>query len=272
MLATLQRLAPDLVIFSGDMTQRARRAQFAAAARFIEALRPLPTLVIPGNHDIPLYNVAQRLFDPYGGFRRAFGPELAPVVTLPGVQVIGFVSAPPWRHKHGDIAVERVEARLRAAPAAEGLRIAVFHHPFDVFDVEDRKNLIRRAPQLLEVLTRCGVDLVLSGHVHDALARTTEHRYPRLQRHLVLGLAGTCMSWRTRFRTPNTFNLLHLAPSAGELTVERWDCEPGGAGMVGFQPVSRTAFGRAGAGGWQLLPGRVDATASPSDNAPPTVI
>lgn len=256
MRETLQSIAPDLVVISGDVTQRARSAQFAAAARFVESLRPLPFLVIPGNHDIPLYNVALRLFRPYRGFERAFGRELARTVSVRGVQVIGFVSAPPWRHKHGDIDVGRVEARLRAAPPHPGLRIAVFHHPFDSFERVDEKNLIRRAPRLLEVLTRHRVDLVLGGHIHDALARTTEHRYPRLDRHLVLALAGTCMSWRTRYRTPNTFNLLHLAPAAGELTVERWDCQAGDLETVGFHPVARNTFVRDAAGSWGILAGR----------------
>jgi 3',5'-cyclic AMP phosphodiesterase CpdA len=132
----------------------------------------------------------------------------------------------------------------------------VFHHPFDSFEQVDEKNLIRRSGALLEVLTRHRVDLVLGGHIHDALARTTEHRYPRLDRHLILALAGTSMSWRTRYRTPNTFNLLHLAPEAGELTVERWDCQPGELEAVGFHPVARNSFARDAGGSWNILPGR----------------
>lgn len=255
MRATLQRLNPDQVVISGDLTQRARRAQFAAVARFIESLAPLPFVVIPGNHDIPLYNLPVRLFRPYLGFEREFGRELAPIVELDGVQIVTFVSAPPWRHKHGDIDVRFVAERLRKAPPSPGLRIAVFHHPFDSFERVDEKNIIRRAPRLLEALNRHGVDLVLGGHIHDALARTTEHRYPRLDRHLVLALAGTCMSWRTRYRTPNTFNLLHLVPELGELTVERWDCQPGDPG-VDFHSVAHNTFVRNAAGSWEILPGR----------------
>lgn len=253
MLETLRDIGPDMVVISGDITQRARTKQFAAAGAFVEALAPVPCLAVPGNHDIPLYNLPARLFHPYRGFRDVFGDEVAPVAELPGVQIVTFVSAPRWRHKNGDISVAAVRSRLRRLPRQEGLRIGVFHHPFDSFEHIDEKNLIRRSGALLEVLTEHRVDLVLGGHIHDSLARTTVHRYPQLSRHLVLALAGTCMSWRTRYRTPNTFNLLELCPARGELKVERWDCGETD-GRVRFHSVTHDRFcrdtqGWAAAGG-----------------------
>lgn len=76
--ALADTLRPDLVVLGGDITQRARRGQFAAARRFIQALQR-PVLAVPGNHDIPLFNLAARLFDPYGNYRRALGAVLEPV-------------------------------------------------------------------------------------------------------------------------------------------------------------------------------------------------
>src|SRR6476661_987702 len=74
--------APDLVMLSGDITQRARRRQFAAARAFVDRLAPVPLVAIPGNHDIPLFNVALRLMAPYANYSRAFGAELEPVFEL----------------------------------------------------------------------------------------------------------------------------------------------------------------------------------------------
>ncbi|MDX9874694.1 MAG: metallophosphoesterase [Spongiibacteraceae bacterium] len=255
LLATIQSLAPSLIIISGDITQRARRAQFAAAGRFVAALAPLPVLAIPGNHDIPLYNVLGRLMRPYSGFQRTFGPELEPAYEQDGVQVLGFVSAPRWRHKHGDIRPERVTARLRQFESPTALlRVAVFHHPFDYVEEQDRRNLIRRHEELARRLAAARVDLVLGGHIHDALARTTEHRYPGLERPFVIAQAGTALSWRIRYRTPNTFNLLTLQAAAGEMVVERWDCEPTDERHQ-FRCVTRDRFGRAD-DGWTLHFGR----------------
>lgn len=254
MLQTLREIKPDLLIVSGDLTQRARREQFAAAGRFVRQLAPLPFMVVPGNHDIPLYNVLGRAFAPYNGFFKVFGRQLAPTIELDGIQVLGFTSAPRWRHKHGDIAVDAVAQRLRRhPPRGPGLRIAVFHHPFDYVEAQDEVNLMRRNVALMETLSEAGVDLVLGGHIHDALARTTERRYPGLDRHLVVALAGTCMSWRIRYRTPNTFNLVTARPAAGELLVERWDSVKAEL-QVRFEPVVHDHFRRLPQG-WRLISG-----------------
>lgn len=250
LLSTVRGLAPDLVILSGDITQRARSAQFAAAARFVAAVA-LPILAIPGNHDIPLYNIFGRLLAPYRGFERAFGAELEPTFERNGVQVLGFNSAPRWRHKNGDISPGRVAQRLRRSESpATSLRIAVFHHPFDYVEAQDCRNLIRRHDELAALLASGRVDLVLGGHIHDAIARTTEHRYPDLARPFVIAQAGTALSWRIRYRTPNTFNLITLQAEPGAMAVERWDCDLHEQCPT-FHCVTRDRFSRA-ADGWTI--------------------
>src|SRR6478752_716554 len=78
LVRTIAAVAPDLVAVSGDLTQRARRSQFQAARRFLDLL-PFPLLVVPGNHDVPLYNLPVRLLDPYRGYRRYIQQDLEPV-------------------------------------------------------------------------------------------------------------------------------------------------------------------------------------------------
>lgn len=249
LLAQLPQLAPDLVVLSGDITQRARRRQFDRAARFVAALAPLPLLAVPGNHDIPLFNLPARLFWPYAGYRRVFGAELAPVFGNERINVVGFNSTSRWRHKHGALRPAQLERAFDGAD--DRLRVAVAHHPFACPRPGDECNLIRPAPVLTEALAGQRIDLVLGGHIHDPVAVTARFRYPRLGWAPVLVLAGTCVSTRVRRDVPNSFNLICCGDGLRpELTVERWDWSGSR-----FLPHSRWAFRRDRERGWEPLPG-----------------
>ena len=103
LLQLAEEVRPDVAILSGDVTQRARRGQFAAARRFLDALAAPIKLVIPGNHDIPLFNLAARLFNPYGNYRQAFGYALDPEFSSKDLLVIGINTTRPRRHKDGSV-------------------------------------------------------------------------------------------------------------------------------------------------------------------------
>src|SRR6188474_1283976 len=92
LLDQIDRLAPDLVAISGDLTQRARRRQFEHARAFLNRM-PYPRLVVPGNHDVPLFNLAARLLDPFGGYRRHISPDLEPAHIDREMAVVGLNSA-----------------------------------------------------------------------------------------------------------------------------------------------------------------------------------
>src|SRR6185503_563266 len=136
LIETVDAVAPDLVAVSGDLTQRARRSQFHQARMFLDRLS-FPVLVVPGNHDVPLFNLAARLFDPYGGYRRYIQPELEPVFENDEIVAVGLNSARsvPFhgggRLNHSQ--VTRAAARLQSA-AEHAVRIVVTHHPFDLPD------------------------------------------------------------------------------------------------------------------------------------------
>nr|WP_309246638.1 metallophosphoesterase [Ramlibacter montanisoli] len=133
---------PDAVILSGDITQRARGAQFAAARRFCDSLGVERLLALPGNHDIPLYNVAARLFAPYAGYKASFGDELEPELEFADVLLIGVNTTRPERHKDGEVSprqIERVVERLHRA-RREQLRVVVTHQPACVMRPEDEKD------------------------------------------------------------------------------------------------------------------------------------
>ena len=126
-----KQLNPDVLLLSGDITQRARTDQFDAAAAFVKRCKPRRCVAIPGNHDIPLFNVLGRAFQPYAGFCRAFGPRLEQVVDLPDMLVVALNTTRPWRHKNGEVSQKQIDdtcVKLRAA-SAKALRVVVTHQP-----------------------------------------------------------------------------------------------------------------------------------------------
>ncbi|MBR9883618.1 MAG: metallophosphoesterase [Oceanospirillales bacterium] len=249
LLERASELVPDLVILSGDITQRATAKQFEQAAQFVARLPvDVPVLAVPGNHDIPLWDIGRRLLSPYGRYKACF--KLPPFEWCDGdVQVIALNSAPRWRHRNGELDTESLREQLRTyAERPARHRIALFHHPVDCRRHQDRHNIIRGAEQICEVLGDHGIDLVMGGHIHDPLMRTSEHLYPNLRPTQVFLLAGTCISSRTRVGAPNSFNLIDIRRPGEEMLIERWDME---AAQRQFHPVQLCQFLRS-ADGWRL--------------------
>lgn len=227
-LAREQR--PSLVVLSGDVTQRARRAQFDAARAFVDELcaacgidAQRDVLIIPGNHDIPLFNLPLRLLDPYGHYVRAFGTRLEPLIRRPDVWLIGVNTTRPWRHKHGELSsaqIERVAARLRAAPAG-ALRVVVTHQPLMVVEREDRRDLVRGHAAAIRAWAGAGADLFLSGHTHQSFVAPVLGA----KRRAWVVQTGTAVSSRFREHVPNSVHLIEWAGDASRhgWTVERLD-------------------------------------------------
>jgi 3',5'-cyclic AMP phosphodiesterase CpdA len=165
LIETVDAVAPDLVAVSGDLTQRARRSQFHQARRFLDRLSS-PVLVVPGNHDVPLFNLAARLFDPYGGYRRHMQPELEPVFESDEIVAVGLNSARtiPF-HGGGRLnrsQVARAATRLQSA-AEHAVRIVVTHHPFDLPDTHGDEYLVGRSDMAMQQLAAAGADVFLAG-------------------------------------------------------------------------------------------------------------
>ena len=217
-----QEQAPQVVVWSGDITQRSRRAQWQAASRFAARLAAAHTLAIPGNHDIALFNLAERAIAPYASFRRSFGAELEPVLALPDLLVQGVNTTRPWRHKHGQVSdaqIERVARRLGDAEARQW-RVIVTHQPVHVTRAEDHVNLLRGHERAIERWAAAGADIVLGGHIHLPFVRELATRQGRL----FAVQAGTALSHRVRHGSPNSVNLLRfMAPRPSGCRIERWD-------------------------------------------------
>jgi 3',5'-cyclic AMP phosphodiesterase CpdA len=233
-VAAVQALAraerPDAVILSGDITQRARSEQFAAARAFCDSLGAPRLLALPGNHDIPLYNVAARMFSPYAGYKAAFGDDLEPELEFADVLVIGVNTTRPERHKDGVVSVKqvnRVVQRLHKA-RREQLRVVVTHQPACVMRPEDERDRLHGGEVAVQAWARAGADLVLGGHIHlpyvsDICARAQ----PAAPRPMFCVQAGTALSHRVRHGSPNSVNIIRWTPPAQgaprTCRVERWD-------------------------------------------------
>lgn len=248
-LARAQR--PSLVVLSGDVTQRARRAQFDVARAFMDELcaacgidAQRDVLIIPGNHDIPLFNLPLRVLDPYGPYVRAFGKRLEPLIRRPDVWLIGVNTTRPWRHKHGELSsaqIERVAARLRAAPD-DALRVVVTHQPLFVVERDDLVNRVRGHRLAMRVWATAGADLLLGGHIHQSFVAPLTAPMDGCW----VVQTGTAVSRRVRERVPNSVHLIRWSGDGQRprVSVERWDwyCE------LQFQRVAVTPLsGEAGA-------------------------
>lgn len=219
-LARQQR--PDLLVLSGDITQRARPAQFQAARAFMDRLGA-PVLAVPGNHDIPLFDLWTRLRRPYARHIAAFGSDLEPLHSSPDLMVVCVNTTRAWRHKHGEVSalqIDRVARTLAAAGAAQ-LRVVVVHQPVVVTRAEDVPNRLRGHAAALQRWSAAGADLVMGGHIHLPYVMALHG----LARPMWAVQAGTAVSSRVRKGVPNSVNLLRWGAnsSAGCCLIEQWD-------------------------------------------------
>ena len=220
LVETIHEARPDVVVVSGDLTQRARRGEFAAARDFLGTL-PFPQVIVPGNHDVPLYNVYMRAFHPLRRFRHFFGEHAAPFHADEEVAIVGVNTARSLTFKDGRINTEQMaEVRSRLESAGDDVtRIVVTHHPFQGTDARPGDGLVGRAEMAVAGFAQCRIDLVLSGHLHAGQSTLSGERYSHKDYSALLVQAGTATSVRRRGE-PNSFNMISI--ESRQMTVERW--------------------------------------------------
>jgi len=219
---------PDLVVLSGDFTQRARTEQFEEACAFLARLRDRghEVLAVPGNHDIPLYDVLRRFLSPLTRYKRFIGDELCPFIELPGVAVLGINTARSLTFKDGRISHEQMDL-IRdtfARTDSSAMRVLVTHHPMFALPVGDTGEMSRavgRQELALDAAADAGVDLLLAGHNHRASTHSARDLVTRAGSALVVQ-AGTATSTRVRDEA-QSFNRIGIEPDAITVTVQGWD-------------------------------------------------
>jgi 3',5'-cyclic AMP phosphodiesterase CpdA len=238
----------DVIVASGDFTQRAREEQFRDAREFLDRLPDVPLIVTPGNHDVPLYRVRERLFDPYRHYRRYISEELDTVTRLPGAVIVALNStAPRLAITNGRVHQWQLDLARRAFAETdpETLRILVSHHHFAPPPDFEGAQVMPKAKRALDAFTAMRVDMILGGHLHRAYIGNSLDVYSGLDREhgIVIAQSGTSTSrrGRAREREKNSFNLIRLDERLIRVTHYMYfeDAE-------GFVPTSRHIFYRGG--------------------------
>jgi 3',5'-cyclic AMP phosphodiesterase CpdA len=234
-------IAPDVVVVSGDLTQRAKSEQFEAARAWLDTL-PGPQIIVPGNHDISLYNVFRRFLQPLTRYRRYITEDLTPSYVDDEIAVLGVNTARSLTFKDGRLNEEQVaQIREQLAGLAPGItRIVVTHHPFDLPEAAKDEEVVGRSQMAMRAFADSGVDVLMAGHLHASHAGSTAERYQLADFAALVVQAGTATSTRGRGEV-NSFNVLRVEPSRVEVDRYGWD-------QIGqcFQLMSTDKFMRSG--------------------------
>jgi 3',5'-cyclic AMP phosphodiesterase CpdA len=247
LVQTVTELKPDVVVVSGDLTQRARSHQFQEARAFLDRL-PAPQIIVPGNHDVPLHNVFARFLQPLDKYKRYITDDLQPFYADEEIAILGINTARSLTIKDGRINAEQV-AGIRdrlCALSDEVTKVIVTHHPFDLPEGHDEAELVDRAEIAMEALASCGADVLLAGHLHISHTGHSSTRYKIAGHSALVISAGTATSTRGRGET-NSFNLIRAQHP--HIKVERLAWHPE---RKAFAPASDESF-RHTPDGWVRL-------------------
>jgi 3',5'-cyclic AMP phosphodiesterase CpdA len=248
LLRVAGELETDVIIASGDFTQRAKREQFVEARAFMDQLPKLPLIVIPGNHDVPLYRVFERVFSPYALYAEYISPELNTVYRHEEAVIVALNSTSPLRAiVNGRIRrwqLDFVAKAFEGAPEAAA-RIVVAHHHFAPAPDYEGGQVMPEAKRAIDRFTKLHVDMVFGGHLHRAYIGNSLDVYPGPERDhgIIIVQSGTTTSQRgrAREREKNSFNHIRVTDSAIRVTHYMYFSD-----IAGFAPVSRHLFPRAG--------------------------
>jgi 3',5'-cyclic AMP phosphodiesterase CpdA len=219
----LNNLKPSLLVISGDLTQRARNKQFIDAAEYLKRL-PVPQLVIPGNHDIPLFDIFTRFFFPLKRFKKYITNDLMPYYEDDELSVLGLNTARSFTWKNGRISKEQIELinkKLCNVPNTK-LKIVVTHHPFIPPPGEKMDDMVDRAELAMKVIDPCGIDMLLSGHLHHGYSGDVRTHYPAAFRLIIAVQAGTAISRRVR-NEPNAYNVIKVENDRLEIGIKEFE-------------------------------------------------
>lgn len=235
LLKHISRIQPDIIIISGDLTQRAKQREFRIARDFLAQLK-YPYLIVPGNHDISTFRLFERFFYPWKKWRQYVSTELEPVIHADEFVVVGVNTARrfgwylDWsRGRISPSQTQRVVKELEKV-SNDRLRLMVAHHPFWLPAAYEYRHLIGRRDQALQVLQQGGVDIILSGHIHLT--------YSKLEQGVIISHSGTTISDRLIPHHPNSFNV--ITGNRAELSLQCMEFDG-----VAFQPTTLSHFTRS---------------------------
>ena len=245
LIESVRGIAPHVVVVSGDLTQRARTSEFVEARAFLDRL-PRPQIVVPGNHDVPLYNLYGRFVERLDRYHRYITPEIEPAFVDDEIAVLGTNTARSLIWKGGRVnaaQIARIKDRLCNIDSRV-TKIVVTHHPFDLPQGFSESHLVGGARMAMGHLAESGADLLLAGHMHVSSICRTVLRYQIAGHSALVVQAGTATSTRGRGEL-NSFNCIRI--ESGLMTIERWICSED---RMAFAAASSETY-RKTADGWE---------------------
>lgn len=247
-LRVAPQLEPHVIVVSGDLTQRAKREQFAAARDFLNLLPAVPRVVVPGNHDVPLFRVCERLATPHKLYSEYMSQQLNTVLRLDQAVLVGLDSTSPRRAvTNGRLRVDQLDFCRKAFSdaAAQAARIIVAHHHFAPAPDYLHDQTMPKARRAINRFVDLGVEMILGGHLHRAYIGNSLDFYPgnHRDRGIVIVQCGTTTSrrGRGREREKNSFNLIDIDGEMIHITHFMYFDEDDR-----FAPLSRYTFPRPG--------------------------
>jgi 3',5'-cyclic AMP phosphodiesterase CpdA len=224
-LTVLQGCSPDLLVLSGDFTQRAKVREYEEAGRFLDELPPIPRVVTPGNHDVPLYRVFERIFAPLRNYRDFISPDLDSTLRIPGATVVSLNSTAPHRAiVNGRISDDQLlfaASAFQDAPE-DDIRILVTHHNFIPAPDHEPQQFLPGFRKHLSAFGAMKVELILGGHLHRSFVGSSLDAYPQESdaRPIIIAHCGTTTSTRGRARERgrNSLNLIRIEEETVTIT------------------------------------------------------
>lgn len=217
---------PDVVVLSGDLTQRAKVVEFEEARQFVDTLTSCPVITVPGNHDVPVYRVWERLTTPYRNYRRLIADALDTVLDVDGARFVALNTAAPWTRIVNGRLTRRQRAyaaeAFRAAPA-HAMRILVLHHHVLGPGDHEVDRTLPDSTEIIRAFHAWGVDMVLAGHLHRAYVKTSDEGLPAglVPWGIPIIHSGTTTSSRGRGKEKgrNSLNLIRVEDLGIEVSV-----------------------------------------------------
>jgi 3',5'-cyclic AMP phosphodiesterase CpdA len=225
LLSRLMEIQPDLVVVSGDLTQRATSQQFQHARLYMDSI-PFPKLIVPGNHDVSFYSPYRRFLLPLSRYRKYITQDLSPYWLDEEIAVLGINTARSLTLKNGRISIvqmDLIQERFCSVPK-ETFKVLVTHHPFIAPPGRERESVVGRAAQMFMRVQQCSPDMALAGHFHTSYNGATHSVYTAQKGSTLVVQAGTAISRRTRDEQ-NAFNIMRIDKGEVELFVEQWNGE-----------------------------------------------
>ena len=224
---------------SGDLTQRARRSQFRQAKKFLDKLE-YKKIIIPGDHDIPLFNIFSRFLRALTNYKNIITTDLSPFYRDETMAVLGINTARSLTWKSGRISVEQIEVLKKKLCSIDNsvFKIIVTHHPFIPPPGDLGIKLVGRSAKALRIIDKCSIDLLLAGHLHQGYNGDVRPFYPSQYSSIISVQAGTAISNRTR-EEPNAFNVIEADKRYIVISVRVWNGEL-------FESARKTEYEKTG--------------------------